>query len=138
MFPVLHQKIHMITHKRKFGDIGEGIAQDFLLKKDFVIFEKNYQKPWGEIDIVAKKDGIIRFIEVKTSKYYPNSGFTPEIRVDNRKIKALKRVCETYLAERRLLKIQEWQIDVISVILNEDDSVHEINHIENAIFEKQY
>ena len=128
----------MPSENRKFGDAGESIAQDFLLSGGFAICETNYKKPWGEIDIVAEKDGIIRFIEVKTSTYYPNSSFTPEIRVDWRKKRKLKRICETYLYESKAPKDQEWQIDVISVILNEDDSVREINHIENAVFEKPY
>lgn len=128
----------MPLSKRKFGDIGEFEAGVFVMKQGFKILVRNYTKPWGEIDIVAEKDGIIRFIEVKTSIYYPNSSFTPEIRVDWRKKQKLKRICETYLCESKASKDQEWQIDVISVILNEDDSVREINHIENAVFEGRY
>ena len=128
----------MPSNKRKFGDVGERNAKDYLVSRGFEILDTNYSKPWGEIDIVAEKDGVIRFIEVKTSIYYPNPSFTPEIRVDWRKRKKLKRICETYLYENKAPKDQGWQIDVISVILNEDDSVREINHIENAVFEKQY
>ena len=128
----------MPSSKRKFRDIGEKIAVKFLANSEYKIIGTNYQKSWGEIDIVVEKDGIIRFIEVKTSIYYPNPSFTPEIRVDWRKKRKLKRICETYLYENKASKDQEWQIDVISVILNEDDSVREINHIENAVFEKQY
>ena len=128
----------MPSNKRKFGDAGENKAAEFLTGSGYKIICRNYRKPWGEIDIVAEKDGIIRFIEVKTSYYFPNPSFTPEIRVDWRKARKLKRICETYLSEHKLLPSQGWQIDVISVILNEDDTVCEINHIKNAVFERQY
>lgn len=54
------------TQKQKIGDLGEGIACNYLRGKGFEIIERNYWKPWGEIDIVAEKQGITYFIEVKT------------------------------------------------------------------------
>ena len=55
------------TAKRRLGDIGENLACVFLEKRGFEILERNYLRKWGEIDIVTKKDGVIRFIEVKDS-----------------------------------------------------------------------
>ncbi len=43
------------TPKRRFGDFGELLASRFLVKHGFSIIEKNYWKPWGEIDIVAER-----------------------------------------------------------------------------------
>jgi len=54
------------TLKRKKGDTGEGIAARFLMKQGFRIIERNYNKPWGEIDLIAKKGNLLCFIEVKT------------------------------------------------------------------------
>src|SRR5947209_6344330 len=54
------------TIKRRIGDIGEGLACRFLMKQNFVIKDRNYLKKYGEIDIVATKNGIYHFIEVKT------------------------------------------------------------------------
>jgi len=54
------------TEKRRLGDIGENIACDFLKKRGFEILDRNYLKKWGEIDIVARKDSVIHFVEVKS------------------------------------------------------------------------
>ena len=54
------------TEKRKLGDIGENIACHFLKKRGFEILDRNYSRKWGELDIVAKKDSIIHFVEVKS------------------------------------------------------------------------
>ena len=50
------------------GSIGERIATEYLQKKGYHIIECNAYSRWGEIDIVAEKQNIIIFIEVKTRK----------------------------------------------------------------------
>jgi len=54
------------TEKRKIGDIGENLACRFLESKGYKIIGRNYLKPYGEIDIVAKKGRETIFIEVKS------------------------------------------------------------------------
>ena len=120
------------------GSAGEDAAAVFLERHGFRIIGRNYRKPYGEIDIVASRERIVHFIEVKTSKFFENSDFTPEIRVNARKIKAIKRICETFLREGKFSDEQRWQIDVVSVILDDMLEVKEIRHIENAVFEKPY
>ena len=56
----------MPSQKRKFGDLGERIGEEYLVKNGYQVIEKNYLKPWGEIDIIAKKNGALVFFEVKT------------------------------------------------------------------------
>ena len=51
---------------QKIGEIGEKLACMFLMKHGFKVLDRNYRKKWGEIDIIAQKDDILRFIEVKT------------------------------------------------------------------------
>lgn len=58
------------SHKRQFGNIGEDLACVFLIKIGFTIIDRNYLKKWGEIDIVAKKNNIFHFIEVKSAKLH--------------------------------------------------------------------
>ena len=54
------------TAKRQLGDIGEGIACKYLEQRGYEVVERNYLKPWGEIDIVAQKAKKLYFIEVKS------------------------------------------------------------------------
>jgi len=54
------------TQKQIIGDLGEGIVCNYLENKGFRVVDRNYWKPWGEIDIVAQKGDKLHFIEVKT------------------------------------------------------------------------
>ena len=126
-----------MSQNSQIGVIGEKAAADFIVKHGFNILATNYRMPYGEIDVVAEKDGVIHFIEVKTSKFYPDSAFLPEVRVNARKIRNLKKLCETYLREAHVSQDQPWQIDVISVILD-GGTVRGINFFENAVFERKY
>ena len=51
------------------GRIGEELAAKYLIANGFLVIERNFKEERiGEIDIIAAKDGILHFIEVKTSK----------------------------------------------------------------------
>ncbi len=52
---------------RAKGSIAEKQAVDFLCKNDFTIIETNFYSRFGEIDIIATKDGVLHFIEVKSA-----------------------------------------------------------------------
>lgn len=121
----------MKTEKRKIGDIGEGYAVDSLKNKRYLILDRNYIMPFGEIDIVAIKNNIIAFVEVKTSIYYENSEYSPEIRVNRSKLNKLMKICQFYLMDKKFHMKQSWQIDIISVILNKDLKLRSIENFEN-------
>ena len=117
------------------GARGEQEAVMFSVKRGLRVLGKNYRKKYGEIDLIAKKDGTIHFIEVKTSIFHENTAFPAEIRVNRDKQRKLIRTCETYL--REMLHDDgetPWQIDVIAVTLNPDLTLMSINFIENAVF----
>lgn len=115
-------------NKRKFGIIGEKIAQGYLLNKEYEILETNFYTKRGEIDIIAKKDRCIIFIEVKTRT---NLKFgTPAMAVNSIKKKHIKSVAKTFLHLHRLNNC-EVRFDVVEVFINEGKC--EINHIEGAM-----
>lgn len=113
----------------KIGKIGEKIAKDLLIKKGYQIIQQNFYTHWGEIDIIAKKDRKLSFIEVKT-RTGQNKG-KPFDSVTSAKIKHLMRPIRLYLLQNNY-KDYKLSLDVISILLKEDFSIDKINHYENV------
>lgn len=128
----------MKSLKRKLGDLGERIAADYLVRKGYTILGHNYSRKFGEIDLIAKKSGGISFCEVKTRDIKNTDLFLPESSVNYKKMKNLRKICETYLFENNYAEDQEWQIDILTITL--DKSLHKarIKHIRNAVFDANY
>lgn len=55
----------MLSFLRRKGDKAEERAAKYLKDKGYKILKRNYLCPLGEVDIIAKKDGAIVFVEVK-------------------------------------------------------------------------
>lgn len=109
--------------RKEVGAVGENVAASFLERKGFKIIEKNYRKPWGEIDIIAERGGIVRFVEVKSVSRETLPDVTresdnhrPEELVHEAKLKKIARTAELYMADRR--DEREYQIDVVGVFLD--------------------
>lgn len=122
------------------GDNGEKIAANYLKKKGFVILDVNYWRKWGELDIVAKKEGRVHFVEVKTVSYetkeklrYAVSCGTwrPEEQVHQFKLHQIGKALETWISERSYEG--DWQIDVIGVRLVVQEKYATVNYIENIV-----
>lgn len=112
------------------GAAGEKLAASFLKKKGYLIHTANYRCRYGEIDLVAEKDGVLAFIEVKTRA---NSRFgRPSDYVDIGKQSRILATARTYLSfnETDLMP----RFDVIEILTGEsgDFSDAHIHHIEGA------
>ncbi len=123
------------TEKRKFGDLGEGIAQRYLLGKGFEVLERNYWKPWGEIDIVASKEGVLYFFEIKTGNDVRGSRETlrPEVNLHAEKLKKFDRVVQTYLWERRIDPAAEWCFQAICILLDMEAKTAKIYVVKDLV-----
>ena len=84
---------------RVFGQIGENAAADVLRAKGYRILKQNYRCRYGEIDIIAERDGDVSFVEVKTRQSL-KFGWPSEA-VNEEKIKHIKRAARCYLNEMR-------------------------------------
>ena len=109
--------------RKRVGRIGESVAAQFLERKGFIILDRNYRKPWGEIDLIAEKAGVVRFVEVKTlsRESFPDisremSDYRPEEQVHPAKLRKIARTAELYMNGKR--DDREYQIDVVGVFLN--------------------
>lgn len=88
------------TNKRKIGDLGEDITVKYLRKKGYQILDRNFLKSFGEIDIIAIKEGVISFVEVKTRK---NDNFkAASLDVDYYKKERIKKTAQAYIIEKDL------------------------------------
>lgn len=108
--------------RKDVGQAGEDVATQFLASRGFTIVERNYRRPWGEIDIIAIKDDIVRFVEVKAVSCESLddvsreiNSYRPEERVHPAKLKKIARTAELYMGDRRE---QDFQIDVVGVFLD--------------------
>jgi len=123
------------TQKRQLGDTGEKIVVDYLKKQGYHILEQNYQKPWGEIDIIVQNNKEIIFVEVKTRTVSEGQSLSPEENVGFGKKQKLIRTAQTYLLEKKYPPETSWQIDVIAVELNLQIRKANLKHIKNAVWQ---
>lgn len=119
----------MTTEKQNIGKLGEDIAVKYLENHGYDILERNYRKPWGEIDIVAQQSQELVFIEVKTQNQ--KFEWRPEENVTRHKKHQLSRIIMTYLKEHKITESQEWRIDVLAITLDFQTKNAQIEHIEN-------
>ena len=118
-------------NRKQLGDFGEGIAREFLRKKGYEILTTNFENKWGEIDIVARKKGVIIFCEVKT--IIEKQGFSPEDQVDFKKKQQLRKMSQIYLSKNKISLETPCQIDIIAITVAQDLKTYKIKHFENAI-----
>jgi len=127
---VVYQSI--ITNK-SIGKLGEELAEKFLKNKGYKIIERNYVPKnvsgplRGEIDIIAEKDKIISFVEVKTL-FNSKNIFLPEDKVDFKKRKKLIKIAENWLLEKRKSFDVPWQIEVVGINIDSKLKKAKIRH----------
>ena len=115
----------MTTYKKTVGDFGEDLVEEYLRKKGYDILDRNFRKAFGEIDIIARIDEIVVFVEVKTRK---NKDFAnPSEAVTISKQQKIIKASQAYLMENDLTD-SIIRFDVAEVIRVDG----EINYIENA------
>lgn len=124
----------MPSNSKIIGDRGETIASDFLAKKNYEILARQFRYRNGEIDIVAKSDKVLVFVEVKTadlSRTGTSAYGDPETWLDVKKQKFLRRSAEYYMWKNKMGEI-DCRFDLIAVRIYADHE--DINHIENAFW----
>ena len=89
------------------------MAADYLIHNGFTILERNYRCKLGEIDIIAVKDDIVRFIEVKYRKDF-NYGYSAEA-VSKRKQEKIRKCAQWFMSERNMSQDRCCSFDVIAI-----------------------
>jgi putative endonuclease len=117
----------MTNSRQALGRWGEETAAAYLHSKGFEVLARNARTPYGEIDLVARRDGVTLFVEVKTRS--SDKLGNPEESVNARKQEHMLAAAEHYAAEHA---IDNWQIDVIA-ITGRPGWKHSLRHFENAL-----
>lgn len=101
-------------NKRLIGKVGEVIASKYLAEKGFNIIHKNWTCRWGELDVIAEKDNMLTFVEVKyrvgAINCHPSEAMTYYKR------KSLQRSINMFLAKNYVTK--PWRVDLLCVSKN--------------------
>lgn len=113
------------------GRQGEELAIQHLQQLGFKIRFRNWQYGHKEVDIIAEKEGIIHFVEVKARNY--NYWIEPKLAVQLKKQNNLIIAADGYM--QRYGETREALFDIVSVIFFKDH--HEVELIENA-FEPRF
>lgn len=108
------------------GSSGEELAVKFLRKNGYLILATNFRSKIGEIDIIAKENDQIVFIEVKTRS--SNGYGSPSEAITRKKIKSLILAAEYYLLINNLG--QNYRIDAVEVLIKQGEAPL-IHHIKN-------
>lgn len=99
------------SQTQSFGEKGEEEAVRFLKKGGFAIVERNVANKYGEIDIVAKKDGVHYFFEVKAGKH--GSAVHPLENFHEAKLRKVRVSVEHYCLIHRIVNYQVQGIIVL-------------------------
>jgi len=105
----------MKENTRQIGSAGEAKAFEWLILQGFKIIAQNYRKRTFEIDLIALKNNVIHFIEVKTVK----KGTVDDavFGVISRNLPNYVKGISFFLAENQNLSKKEYCIDVLIVSL---------------------
>ena len=115
----------MAEHNKK-GVEGEQIVQKYLSNSGYKILETNWRFQKAEVDIIAKNNDFLVFVEVKTRA---NNLFgEPQTFVSEQKQALFKTAAEAYLEEKDF--DNEIRFDVIGIIL--DSQKAKIEHFKDA------
>lgn len=117
----------MASHN-ELGKMGEDVAHQFLIENGYKVITRNWFFNKKEIDIIALKDDLLIFIEVRTraSKNWedPRESITPK------KIRNIVLAADAYIKQTQF--DMEVRFDVVTCIPSKDNSKWEIELIEKA------
>ncbi len=114
---------------KQVGNRGEDLAARYLQSKQYEIIDRNYRWARGEIDIIARIEDTLVFVEVKTAR---SAHFgSPQTWVNARKRMQIAQVAQRYLQEKNIEEAN-CRFDVVAI--QKQDGGWHIEHFENAFW----
>lgn len=115
--------------KKETGSLGEDATVSFLENNGYNILTRNWRHQKGEIDIIAKLDDWIVFVEVKTRGTIDFGN--PEEFVSPRQQRLIINTAHQFIIEND--RQEEARFDVVGVVV-QNEKVVQIDHIEAAFY----
>lgn len=111
---------------KEWGKKAELIAADYLRKKGYTVIEQNWRHGKTiEIDLIAEKDSVVVFVEVKARK---GDYILPDEAVDMAKIKKMVKGGDIYM--QKFEEPREFRMDIITILGTPES--YELQHLEDA------
>jgi putative endonuclease len=106
-------------NSREIGNLAEDKAVKFLEQNKYKIVDRNFYSRFGEIDVIAIKNGVYHFVEVKSGET-----FEPIYNITPAKFKKIIKTMNLYLKKKRINN--PYQIDAVIV---KNDNIEMIKNI---------
>jgi putative endonuclease len=107
------------------GDFGEDLAVQYLSKKGYAILDRNTKISYGEIDIVAKINDTIVFVEVKTRT--TNTSGSADDSLTRKQINNLKKTLNLYLYSKHYSR-DKARLDLLVIDIDKNKKIARIKH----------
>jgi len=119
----------VLSKRLALGHRAEALAAEYLESLGYTIIDRNWRRPEGELDLVAARDGLCVFVEVR-SRTGSERGHPLETVNASKRARVL-RSARLYLDEEKP-QAAVFRFDVVGVTFALDESPPEIVHIEDA------
>ena len=123
-----YNQIKSSRKKIELGRKGEDIAAGFLEESGYQILKRNYRIGHSDIDILARNEEFLVFVEVRT-KTKEDRGM-PEDTLTSKKLRRMKNTAELYIAFNHYGGLA--RLDAVCIILDDSDRVKHLEHYEGV------
>lgn len=117
----------MKKDNHSLGFLGQNLAKSFLQKRGYQIIGENISYFCGEIDLVAKQNGKLFFVEVKTRTGFRQGGALYAL--TQKKFQRIFKAALTY-KQKNFLRVS-YQVDYIAIQIDPKTKKAHLKHFEN-------
>ncbi len=118
--------------------LGENVACEYLRRHGFSIQDRNVTRKTGELDLVAKRENTLHFVEVKTiltdefrDEKSSEDEYDPSLNLHEAKVRRVARTGEWYVLEKNWEG--EWQVDGCLVWLRRRDGMARVSYLPQIV-----
>jgi putative endonuclease len=119
-----------IPHRQHLGRLGEHLAAEHFKRLGFSVLAQNHHTRFGELDLVLSDGRTLVFCEVKTRRLGSGEPFDG---LHGHKQSQVRRIAAHWLSEPIDRPWhEELRFDAIGVLVDRDDELVRLDHVENA------